>query len=188
MAHIIKFKESPLCLIDLIHEQVIYATTYEGLINEIEKVIQEFKKEVTGERFIDGKKLTAEALGRVGQEFKPGQTEQCCYFVRDCLKSAGITAGITAKASDGMQTSEGYASSLAGDDIGFKISEIKDLFPGDLVFFKNTYGTWPEGTITHIGIYIGSGYFVHRPTASRPVEKAYLESYGHFREGRRIYV
>jgi len=142
--------------------------------------------QVEKKKYIDGQKLTSIALDWNGKDFRPGQTEQCCYFVRQCLKQAGITAGITAKPSDGLTTSEGYASSLAGDDIGLKV-EKKDLLPGDLLFFKNTYGDWPEGTITHIGIYTGNGYFIHRPTASRPVEKADLENYGHFREGRRLY-
>jgi cell wall-associated NlpC family hydrolase len=137
-------------------------------------------------KYADTTKLVKVAEFWVGKDFKPGQTEQCCYFVRHCLKEAGLNIGVTKKPSDGLSTSEGYANSLAGDDIGTKIEKISSLMPGDLVFFKNTYGNWPDGTITHIGIYVGNGNFVHRPTASRPVEKAYLESYGHFREGRRL--
>lgn len=35
----------------------------------------------------------------------------------------------------------------------------KDLQPGDLVFFKNTY----RRGLSHVGIYIGDGCFLHAP-------------------------
>jgi len=135
------------------------------------------------------KAIRDKALAWAGKEFKPGITEQCCNFVREVLLEAGYNPGVTEKPSDNyFPTSEGYANSLAGDDIGKKISR-KDLEPGDLVFFKNTYGNYPEGTITHVGIYTGDGYFVHRPTSARPVEEVLLDNYCSgqcFAEGRRL--
>ncbi len=135
------------------------------------------------------KAIQNKALAWAGKEFKPGITEQCCNFVREVLLEAGYNPGVTEKPSDNyFPTSEGYANSLAGDDIGKKISR-KDLEPGDLVFFKNTYGNYPVGVITHVGIYTGEGFFVHRPTAARPVEKKNLDNYysgSKFVEGRRL--
>lgn len=47
------------------------------------------------------------------------------------------------------------------------------LQPGDLVFFK---GTTSKGGITHVGIYIGGGRFVHAGTESTGVTTANLNS------------
>jgi cell wall-associated NlpC family hydrolase len=38
-----------------------------------------------------------------------------------------------------------------------------DLRPGDLVFFNT------EGSISHVGIYIGNGEFIHAPRTGKPV-------------------
>ena len=135
-------------------------------------------------------KVLSIALEWTGKEFNPGQNEQCCYFVRRVFSLSGIELGVTGEPSDNyFPTDEGYANSLSGDDIGSRIEEISDLMPGDLVFFKNTYGEWPDGTITHVGIYCGNGEFIHRSTIAGPVEKQSLFSYHEgkkFLEGRRI--
>lgn len=127
----------------------------------------------------------------VGRLFKPGEIEQCCYFVRHIFSNAGKELGVTKSPSDNFfPTDEGYANSLAGDDIGIKIDKTSDLVEGDLVFFKNTYGNWPDGTITHVGIYCGNGEFIHRSTNSLPVELIALSSYHKgtkFFEGRRVF-
>ena len=41
-----------------------------------------------------------------------------------------------------LQAAGGFSDTLDGVE------------PGDLIFFKNTYGNWPEGTITHVAIYV----------------------------------
>lgn len=139
-------------------------------------------------QFIDGQKLLSVAVSWIDKEFNPGQTEQCCKFVRHCLDEAGIKVGVTTNPSDGfLPTGEGYANSFAGDDIGQKIQNVNDLIQGDIILFRNTYGNWKEGTITHIGIWIGNDNFVHRPTASKPVVMDSLKNYGHFAEGRRLW-
>lgn len=45
---------------------------------------------------------------------------------------------------------------------GIKVNK-KDLKPGDLVFFNTA------GSISHVGIYIGNGEFIHAPRTGKPV-------------------
>ena len=50
----------------------------------------------------------------------------------------------------------------------------QDLQPGDLVFFKNTY----RHGLSHVGIYIGQGCFIHAPRPGKSVMVSRLdESY-----------
>lgn len=43
--------------------------------------------------------------------------------------------------------------------------QTSDLRPGDLVFFRQR-----SSTISHVGLYVGSGQFVHAPSAGKDVE------------------
>ena len=133
------------------------------------------------------------ARGWVGRNFNPGEREQCAAFVRSVFAQADIPLGVATRPSDWRQTAglpqgPGLANSFAGDDVGELVPRLEQLAPGDVVMFCNTYGDYPAGTITHVGIYVGGGEFVHRPTAARPVEKAALAGYWAdvFAEGRRI--
>ncbi len=61
----------------------------------------------------------------------------------------------------------------------------KDLQPGDLVFFKNTY----KHGISHVGIYAGEGKFIHAANAHKGVRMDNLsDSYyvAHFAGARRV--
>ena len=60
------------------------------------------------------------------------------------------------------------------------------LQPGDFVFFENTY---TDG-ISHVGIYVGDGYFIHASTSETGVKISSLtENYyiNHYYGARRIY-
>jgi hypothetical protein len=180
----VDLKTNPISIADSKEQCLYYFSSYEGMFEWLKvKLNKAEEKKDTGEI------IASKALEWVGKEFNSGMKEQCCYFVRAVLSQAGLNVGVTQKPSDNfLPTGRGYANSLAGDDIGKKVFR-KDLQPGDLVFFKNTYGDYPEGTITHIGIYTGSGFFIHRPTSSRPVEKVVLDNYYSgikFLEGRRL--
>lgn len=96
--------------------------------------------------------IANQALGWNGKAFKPGQTKRCADFVSTVLKQAGANVKHTEAAA-------GLANQ--GSPVG------KDqLKPGDVVLFGNTYR---QGKYTHVGIYIGDGKFVHRPTSNKPV-------------------
>ncbi len=122
-------------------------------------------------------KVASAAEKWVGEPFKAGAIEQCMMFVRHVLGEVGhpLAAATTKKAVDGHWPGLGFANSLAGRDLGAPlVDKIEGLLPGSIVFWDDTYGNWPAGTITHVGIYIGNGQFVHRPTSSRPVEREEL--------------
>lgn len=122
-----------------------------------------------------------EALKWPKQYFRAGFAAQCANFVRQVLASS-CNKSFSSEASDPIQSfqpwdanvvgttslSYGYANSLAGSEIGLKVS-LSEARPGDLVFFRNTYGNWPTGTITHIGIYAGDETMIDRPTFNGPV-------------------
>jgi cell wall-associated NlpC family hydrolase len=40
-------------------------------------------------------------------------------------------------------------------------TDITQAQAGDLIFFANTYGSFPEGTITHVGIYVDDTTMLH---------------------------
>lgn len=123
------------------------------------------------------------ARGWVGRSFNPGVPAQCAYFVREVFKEAGITLPVVANPDDGMSTGEGYADGLAGDEVGPRVEKAQ-LQPGDIVLFFNTYGDFPPSTITHVGVYVGDGQMVDRPTASEPVKERSIDLFT-FGEGRR---
>ena len=138
-------------------------------------------------------KIAQAAKKWVGKDFHPGQGEQCMAFVRQVLDEAdspirdAVTADPVDNKAHGLGTSFFLASSLAGRDLGEMVDKIANLKPGAIVFFDDTYGNYPTGTITHVGVFVGNGKMVHRPTKARPVEEVDLTpgSYwaGFFRAG-----
>ena len=118
----------------------------------------------------EASKMVSVAQSWVGKEFNPGQSAQCANFVRQVSKQAGVNIGVSSDPIDGLSTGPALASSFSGNSIGEKIT-LDNIAPGDIVMYKNTYGNYPEGTITHVGIYEGNGMLIHRPTATKPVTK-----------------
>ena len=107
-----------------------------------------------------GDKIVAEAKKYLGTPYVWSGSDpsgfDCSGFVYYVYKTQGIKI---ARTQDKM-----YA---AGTPI-----EKKDLKPGDIVFFQNTY---KEG-ISHCGIYVGDGQFIHSSTSNDKVRYSDLNS------------
>lgn len=92
----------------------------------------------------------------LNRSFKAGQTKRCADFVSTVLKQSG-TAPPGFKHQESVAGLARYGTPVAR----------KDLKPGDVLLFGNTYRPGPN---THTGIYVGNGQFVHRPTHNAPVK------------------
>ena len=69
---------------------------------------------------------------------------------------------------------------------------IKNLKPGDLVFFGNPETRWKKETITHVGIYIGDGEIIHashmiRINSLLPGKANYYENSHRLLKARRLF-
>ncbi len=80
----------------------------------------------------------------------------CSGLVYYVLKSVGISA---------------YRTPADQYKMGTYV-EKSDLQPGDIVFFQNTY----KSGISHVGIYVGDGKFIHAPNSRSVVSYADLNS------------
>lgn len=110
-----------------------------------------------------------------GNSAKSGSLD-CSSFTQYVFKTYGGT-GI------GRTTSQQRLAGLGNVSKG-------DLLPGDLVLFKNTYASgYPEG-VSHVGIYIGGGDFIHNSSGKGGVTVNNLsEDYWtkHWLKGRRVF-
>lgn len=161
-----------------------------GLMGDIPGVGHLMSNTTTGDSKAAGQKIADAAITWVGKDFNPGVTAQCAFFVRQVFEDAGIDIGVAKGAafSGGSYASAGFAGSFFSDEIGAKV-ERNQLQPGDLVAFKDTYGSFPPGTITHVGIYVGNGMMVDRSTSSMPVYHRSIDTFGDkFMFGVRPYI
>ena len=84
--------------------------------------------------------------------------------------------GLSLPHSSGGQYSTAYGTMISNPD---------ELQPGDIVFFVNTY----KRGISHVGIYVGEGRFVHAPSRGKDVTVSSLtEGYwsNKFLQARRV--
>ena len=107
-----------------------------------------------------GKSIVSKAKQYLGVPYKWGGTSpsgfDCSGFVYYILRSQGINASRTLA----VMVTQGKEVSKS------------DLEPGDVVFFKNTY----KSGISHVGIYVGDGQFIHAPSSGKVVSYADLHS------------
>ena len=105
-----------------------------------------------------GNKIVAKAKQYLGVPYKWGGSDpsgfDCSGFVYYVLRSQGINVSRTQTAM--------YAE-------GTPVSK-SNLQPGDVVFFQNTY----KAGLSHVGIYVGGGQFIHAPSSGKVVSYANL--------------
>lgn len=110
-----------------------------------------------------GARIFAKAQAWVGKSFAAGSSSQTMYFVRKVLAEAcgsHFNTLLVKPAWDshlvGDPSGYGLADSLAGEQAGRKLT-YGELKAGDLVFLKNTFGSFANGVITMVGIATGDG-------------------------------
>jgi len=109
---------------------------------------------------VTGEQIAAKAKQYLGVPYLWGGASpsgfDCSGFVYYVLNTLGIKVSRTIN----LMYKEGKAVSKS------------DLQPGDVVFFQNTY---KEG-LSHVGIYVGGGQFIHSPQSGQTVSFANLNS------------
>lgn len=108
-----------------------------------------------------GHRILEAAQRHIGKEFRPGTVGEAMPFVRTILSEVCGPQFDTAHTTRPWDTGllgpnephgPNFADSLASEEFGMRIASADELAPGDLVFLKNTFGNWPDGVITHVGI------------------------------------
>ena len=131
---------------------------------------------------MSAEKIVNEAKKWINKEYKPGQSAMCADFVSYCLQAAGYDYFTQ------------YVPNMTG--WGKRINTVQELQAGDIIIWDFTYdavspaGIGAEDTMTHVGLYIGNGDMVHRPTMSKPVQLISIleySRYGAFNQGRRVW-
>ena len=109
---------------------------------------------------VTGDQIVAKAKQYLGVPYEWGGTDpsgfDCSGFVYYVFRSLGLSISRT------QATMYKQGNPISKDE----------LKPGDLVFFQNTY---KEG-ISHVGIYVGDGQFIHSPSSGKVVSYADLYS------------
>jgi cell wall-associated NlpC family hydrolase len=109
---------------------------------------------------VTGNQIAAKAKQYLGVPYKWGGTSpsgfDCSGFVYYVYRSMGINISrtITTMYKQGTPVSK------------------SDLQPGDIVIFQNTY----KSGLSHVGIYVGDGKFIHAPSSGKVVSYADLYS------------
>lgn len=121
------------------------------------------------------------ALNWVGRHYREGESAQCANFVRYVFAAAQVDLGEAKNPTDkkympGMQLGSSFANSFAGDDVG-ELIQRRDVRAGDVLLFRNTYGSYPTGVITHVGIAVNGVEMVDRSTSSAPVKRRGIDTF-----------
>lgn len=128
---------------------------------------------VTPSGTVSGKQIVAEAEKYLGCPYVSGGASpegfDCSGFVYYVLKQLGYSPYRTCEDLNTMGT---YVAK-------------ENLQPGDIVVFQNTY----KAGISHVGIYVGNGQFIHSPNSRSVVSYADLTTgywANHYYSARRV--
>lgn len=139
--------------------------------------------------------LTAPAFAAEPAHYLDSKELATQEVLLEALKYVGVRYKYGGKSLNGMDCSglvqlvfeESVGKELprtarAMSDVGKKVN-INDLKPGDLVFFNTL-----QRSFSHVGIYLGEGYFLHAPRKGAFVRVEKLKSYWmkRFNGARRI--
>lgn len=119
------------------------------------------------------KSLVGKVSYKFGAEDVAGGKGDCSSFTQYVYAQNGVEIGRNTNAQ--WQTGE-------------KVS-LEQIQPGDLVFFKNTYASGYKDGVSHVGIYIGDGEFIHNSSgAGETVVSSLSDSYyaKHYLGARRV--
>ena len=151
-------------------EIVLQAKEKEKLVSSI-SVAQSKSMNVTEKKYRDY--IIKVAKSKIGTPYVWGGENNsgfdCSGLVQYSYRKAGINTPRVA--NDMANTYE-------------RIYRARDLKPGDLIFFE----TKEAGRISHTGMYIGNGYFIHASSAYKQVTISKLEGFyaEHFKGGANI--
>jgi cell wall-associated NlpC family hydrolase len=138
--------------------------------------------------------LAQEELNDTGVEESSGSGQAIVDFALGYVGSPYVAAGNTPDGFDCSGFTQYVIMNTLGIDIGHGVPgqtgygawvDWDAWQPGDLVFFANTY----DAGISHVGIYIGDGQFVHAENESTGVtiSSVYSDYYsGHYYGAYRI--
>ena len=122
---------------------------------------------------VSGQQIVAEAEKYLGCPYVSGGASpegfDCSGFVYYVLKQLGYSPYRTC---EDLNTMGSYVAR-------------EDLQPGDIVIFQNTY----KAGISHVGIYVGGGQFIHSPNSRSVVSYADLTTgywANHYYSARRV--
>jgi murein DD-endopeptidase len=104
-----------------------------------------------------GSEIVRHALAMIGTPYRYGGASPRGFDCSGLVQYAYRQIGISVPRTTGQQ----FAAARRIDR--------RDAQPGDLLFFRFTR------TVSHVGIYLGDGQFVHAPTSGRNVEVISLE-------------
>lgn len=120
----------------------------------------------------DAQNLVGKVRYKFGADNVTGGVADCSSFTQYVYKKNGFNIGRNTEA----QYSQGTAVKR------------QDLKAGDLVFFHSTYPSGYKDGVSHVGIYIGNGRFVHNSSSKGVTVNNLSDSYyaEHYLGARRV--